>query len=102
FSRSDMIDEILINNKDIKPLWSLIQDDPLQKEYLLRNLGKEYFEKLKLLHVFQNIPNVDEGEFLPVNCYWPEGLYLLKISSTRAEEVLKVLEAIDFGDHQNY
>lgn len=102
FSRSDMIDEILINNKDIKPLWSLIQDDPLQKEYLLRNLGKEYFEKLKLLHVFQNIPNVDEGEFLPVNCYWPEGLYLLKISSARAEEVLKVLEAIDFGDHQNY
>ncbi|MFA7627992.1 MAG: hypothetical protein WCY37_01035 [Candidatus Dojkabacteria bacterium] len=102
FSRSDMIDEILINNRDIKPLWSLIQKDPLQKEYFLRNLGEEYFVKLKLLHVFQNIPNVDEEEFLPVNCYWPEGLYLLKISSTQSEEVLKVLEVIDFGDHQNY
>lgn len=102
FSSSDMIDEILGNKGDIKRLWFLIQKIPLQKEYFFRNLGKEYFEELRLLDVFQKVPNVNEKEFLPVDCYWPEGLYLLKISSAQPDDVLKVLEGIDFGDHQNY
>lgn len=102
FSKSDMIDETLSTNGDINLLWPLIKKDPLQKEYFLRNLGEEYFEKLNLLNVFKKIPNVEEEDFLPVNCYWPEGLYLLKISSTQAKEVSEILEIIDFGDHHNY